>query len=321
MINCNSRLDDNIIYLDCSNSEGYKNLLLTISDLDNNLKLIEYNFDIFESLSVWSRLTYGTSRFSFVNGYKLIIINVNTKEIEYEGVLLTKPYTKTKFIDKDNILTQRMSEVLNDNFLSTIKSFSKDSLNIKNDKVLIDLGSTIGVFTAYALDQNPDLKSICIEMNPNLHKICVDTFKDNPNIIPINAAIYKVSGETITFKSNKENFYDLGNTIVDNLFNDQTYSMEINTVSMESIMRDYNIDRISLLKVDIEGYEYELFDNLSDEFLSRIDKIFLEFHHVVEPNRKLNLINRLMINGFKMKIYDDTINFYSADMYSLFFSK
>lgn len=320
MITCKVSINDNYIYVECFNTEGEKSLRLDIYDLDSNLKLSDFKFNILNYTKVWNQLTYSPVNFNFVNGYKLILINTITNEIEFSDILLIKPYTKTKFIDDNNLLSHRMCEALNDNYLYTIKDFKDDILDIKNCDVIVDLGSTIGLFTAYALDQNPNIKSICVEMNSEFHKVCADTFKHNPNIFPINSAIYKKSNEKIIFKSLKEDLGDLGNTIVDNLFTDQIYSSTVDTISLDDIITNYNIDRISLLKVDIEGYEYELFENLSDDTLNKIDKIFLEFHRVVDPNRKLNLINRLMINGFKMKMFND-VNFYSTVMFSLFFSK
>jgi len=322
MINCKTSIrDDNTIDVYCHNDGDKKSLTINIYDIDSNLKLVDFKFDIVTDIKIWSTLSYNFSNFKHVNGYRILVVNNDTKEREYDDIILIRSYTKTKFIDKDDILSHGIIEALNNNFIESFKTFEGDTLDIKNDKVLVDLGSTIGVFTAYALEQNPNLKSICVEMNPKFHKICVDTFKDNPNITPINAAIYKVSGATINLKSISEDLYDLGNTIVDNLFSDQIHTLSVDTISLEDIIRIHNIERISLLKVDIEGYEYELFENLTDDILDRIDKIFIEFHQVHDPNRRLNLINKLMIKGFRMNMYNATINFYSTQMFSLFFTK
>jgi len=321
MINCKTSITGNRIDVNCTNTDGEKSVTLEIYELESNFKLVDYKFNIVNIANIWNTLIYDKSHFEFINGYRIKITNNETKEIEYDDILLTKPFTKTKFIDKDNILSHSIIGSLSYNFFESFTTFKDDSLNIKNDKVLLDLGSTIGVFTAYALEQNPNLKCICVEMNPNFHKVCVDTFKDNPNVIPIHAAIYKESGTTIPFKSLSEDLYDLGNTIVDNLFIDQTHTLNVNTISVEDIMKTCDIERISLMKVDIEGYEYELFENLSDEILDKTDKILLEFHRVHDPNRRLNLINRLQIKGFKMKVYDENVNFYNTHMFTLLFTK
>ena len=270
-------------------------------------------------MNIWHRLNYSVKDYSFINGYRVSVTNTDTNYKEYEGNLLIKSYSKTKFIDSENILSLEISEILNENYLNSFKIFKNDSLNIKNCDTLIDLGSSIGLFTSYCLEQNPNIKSYCVEMNPKFHKICQDTFKDNHNIKSINAAIYKEHNSFINFKSNREDLFNLGNTISDD-FN-KKYSLNVPTVSLKGLIEDFNIDKISFLKVDIEGYEYEFFENLEDDILEKIDKIFLEFHPVEDNYRKLNLINRLMIKGFKMTSYDQIVNFYSSQMFSIYFFK
>lgn len=310
------------INTECFNTEGKKSLRLEIFDLDSNFRVVNIEFDLHDYLYVWSKLGHGIDQyypsfFEFTNGYKIKITNTKTDEIEFSDILLTKPYSKTKFIDKDNVLPSHTTDDFNHNFIESFKKFRDDVFNIKNDEILIDLGSSVGLFTAYALEQNPNIKSICVEMNPSFHKVCVDTFKENSNIIPINAAIYKTSNEIIEMRSNKKDFYSLGSSIIGK---NLEYTMKINTISLNDIINSYDINRISFLKVDIEGYEYELFKNLSDETISKIDKIFLEFHPVDDNNERTILINRLMANGFKINPSSDTWN-YDIYMFSLFFTR
>jgi len=322
MINCKSIINGNRIDVSCTNkSNTFKHLKLEIFDIDSDIKIVDYDFDILDNINVWSILRHDPFESNVQNGFKIIITNKDDNKIEGVDVLLLHPYIKTKFIDSDNLLSTPMASELNHNLLSAYEQFENDSLDLKNAKMILDLGSSIGVFTAYALEQNPNIKSICVEMNPNFHKVCSDTFKDNPNIIPINAAIYKESNKKILFKSMKEDMEDLGNNIVDDLFSDQIYSMKVDAISIEDIIKTYNINRISLMKVDIEGYEYELFDNISDETLNKIDKIFLEFHKAKDNQLKLDIINKLMKKGFKMRSYDGDIDCYNTYMYSLLFLK
>lgn len=324
MLTCYTRIDNisHVIYVDCYNNSGdIKYLTLEIYDIDNNLKVTDFKFSVLDFVSVWNNILPNVDMYDFINGYKIIIRNDITKEIEHTDIILNKSYMKTKFIYDDNLFKKELIIAFYYNLLENFKRFKNDELNIKNDSVLVDLGSSVGLFTSYAIEQNPNLKSICVEMSSNFYKVCVDTFKNNPNVIPINAAIYKSSGETIKIHARSEDLCDLGNTIVGNIYRDQPVTIEINTISLEEIIKTYNLDRISLLKVDIEGYEYELFENLTDDILDKIDKILLEFHPVDDPKRKLDLINRLMMKGFKMRSYDGDIDFYNTQMFTLFFLK
>lgn len=319
MIDCKLTFEENIIYSECFNKDGFKNLKLEIFEMDNNLRLIDYNFDMIDYIKIWSNVNYNPLHYG-ANGFKIKITNLENNQIEFNDVLFLKPFMKTKFIDKNNILTKEITEIMNSNLLETFRNLKDDKLDLKYSKWLIDLGSSIGIFTAYAMEQNPNIKSICVEMVPNFHKICVDTFENNPNIIPINAAVYKESNEEINMNSNIDNFYNLGNTIIENLYgNDQPYKKKVNTISLEDIINKYNIDEVSILKIDIEGYEYELLEKLDSTILNKIDKIYLDFHKVDNNHRKMNVIQKLKDNGFI--IDNENIDYVNMERFTLFFIK
>ena len=313
--------DGSRVDIDCY-SEKLENLTLKIYDLDSNLMIIEYSFQLFEYVRIWSVFHMDFRNYEFLNGCRIIVFNnKENNKIEYDDVFLKNSYCKTKFLDNDNLLSLHISCALHSNLVETEKNFKDDFFDLKNSELILDLGSSIGVFTAYALERNPNIKSINVEMNPTFHKICLDTFSNNPNIIPINAAIYKTADEKVKFMSSAEDTYDLGNTIIPNgLYGDQIFSTEIDTISIDNIMLNYNVDRISLLKVDIEGYEYELFENLSDDFFNKVDKIFFEFHRVNDNDRKMALITRLQRLGFKINLLYP-IDMYNEQMFTIYFKK
>lgn len=317
-------IENKLIYINClSYDSTERHLEADIYDLDNGLKLYDFQFSCLLGITtVWNELNYDLTEFNHVNGFKVNIMDLDTMKSVYTDVIMSKPYMSNKFIDKDNILSHNIIIELNHNLLETFHTHKNDALDLKNDSVILDLGSSIGIFTAYALEQNPALKSICVEMNYKFHKVCSDTFAHNHNVIPINAAIYKESNSNQTIYSKKDDLYDLGTTIIENLYGKvDMHTESINTISVDDIIKIYNLDRISLMKVDIEGYEYELIENLSNETLSKIDKIFLEFHEVYDKNKRIETISKLMRNGFRMKVCDKNINFYNDYMFSLFFTK
>ena len=53
---------------------------------------------------------------------------------------------------------------------------------------------------------------------------------------------------------------------------------EINSISLKDIISQYNISKIDLLKMDCEGCEYEVLQNIDEKTISLIDNIILEFH-------------------------------------------
>jgi hypothetical protein len=52
----------------------------------------------------------------------------------------------------------------------------------------------------------------------------------------------------------------------------------ITCISIGDVLRQFSIDRISLLKMDIESSEYSVLSYMTQEELSRIDAIVCEWH-------------------------------------------
>ena len=72
----------------------------------------------------------------------------------------------------------------------------------------------------------------------------------------------------------------------------------VETISLREIYSQFNLTRIDLLKMDCEGCEYEVLQNIEQEILSSIDNIVLEFHDGIKF-----LPDFLEKNGYNV-IYD-----------------
>lgn len=316
----NLNIDENTIYVECFNDDKIeKKLTLFIYDVSSNIKLTEYKFNFIEYIKVFSSLAYNIKDYPFLDGYVIKIINNENEKIEYDNVILINSYIENKFFNDE--LSHETLWALNNNLIETFKNDNNDILDLKNCNIIVDLGSSIGIFTSYVIKKNPNVRSICVEMNPKFYNICNKTFEWNKNITCINAAIYKNSKETIVMKSERSDFCSLGSTISDDVYGDKIYSAEVKTISLQDIVKEFNINKIDFLKVDIEGYEYELFENIDDEFiLNKIGNIFLEFHKTNDKINKINLIYRLMNIGYSIDTLNKSINF-NDNMFTLLFKK
>jgi len=72
--------------------------------------------------------------------------------------------------------------------------------------------------------------------------------------------------------------------------------VKIPIYSLNTIVSKFNVEKGSVLKVDCEGCEYDLFRNASREALDRFDQIEMEYHYGYKE-----LVNILKKNGFKTK--------------------
>jgi len=75
-------------------------------------------------------------------------------------------------------------------------------------------------------------------------------------------------------------------------------------VSVPEIMSDYRIDRIGLLKVDIEGGEFAVFGaNENLRWLECVDQVALEVHP--DHGDAMGLIDRLRQHGYRVDLRDN----------------
>src|SRR5215472_12909282 len=72
-------------------------------------------------------------------------------------------------------------------------------------------------------------------------------------------------------------------------------SMEVDEITFQTFMETCRIDRINLMKVDIEGSEVELFETLPSDILDRIDQVTVAFHDF-KPEFELTAKVRAALN-------------------------
>lgn len=164
---------------------------------------------------------------------------------------------------------------------------------LRKEITVVDLGTCQGEF----IDEMDTLfnikKSILVEANPtNFKKI-----KKSPNRVLYNKAIDSVNGSFIKFYEDPGSPYNGSKHF--NYFNGIEHQIE--TITLETLCEENNIEFIDILKIDIEGAEYDVLENLPDSFFSKIGQITVEFHDFVDPKLKpktQEIINKMVSLGF-----------------------
>lgn len=148
--------------------------------------------------------------------------------------------------------------------------------NFEGGSVLIDCGANVGYTTVYFSEKFPFDKIFCIE--PSLSNI--EALKKNIGKLE-NADRIDVIHRALSGNINES--FDLRSDFRDGL--DWSFSTEINEngnikgITINEIVIKNNLDRITLLKIDIEGAERFIFkDNVDLSFLSITKIIAIEIH-------------------------------------------
>ena len=142
--------------------------------------------------------------------------------------------------------------------------------SISNKDVCVDIGANVGLFTDLALS-NGFKKVLSVEPNPKAINDFKRLHKDNSNVELVEYAI--TSNNKDVLLSCDEN-----NTLCSSLYVIQTDNfITVPSKTIDELLRDY--DKIDLLKMDIEGGEYDIFEHIKKETLMKIDNLLLEFHY------------------------------------------
>jgi len=200
----------------------------------------------------------------------------------------------TNFISKKNKIMQEneMTELLNS--IGVIKP-DFDLFNISDhtfinaltdQSVIVDLGGNRGGFSKSMLQSFPCKKVITVEGNPELIPIIKENTQDfRKKSEVIHALIGTENAEAIDFH--------LGENPVSSLVNKAVNPRVkiIKTVPVRMVTMNYIYERlegckISLLKVDIEGSEWELLKKFTKKDYEKIDQITCEFHDFLDPALK-----------------------------------
>jgi FkbM family methyltransferase len=176
----------------------------------------------------------------------------------------------------------------------------------KNLDTVLDLGSHKGYFITGLLSHGVNIKrAICVD--PLAENI--DIFKKN---IKANKDFFKKIESGVIFESSaisletgKRGFFITKNSVNHSLNDPSKYdevikNVVVDTISIKDLFNKYKLSSISLIKIDIEGTEFDLFRSKDYELLLKTKYLVMEIH----PNEKdlsTEIIEKLINSGFIIK--------------------
>jgi FkbM family methyltransferase len=141
--------------------------------------------------------------------------------------------------------------------------------------VFVDVGANIGAVSLFVDSFNKDreddskIKVYAVEPEPNNLYLLNQNIQNNPteNITIVSNAIWHE--EAMVSISNRG-----GNSSIVDLEED---SSEVLAITLETLFSTYNIEEVDVMKIDIEGAEFDLIINTPAETLAKINRLVLEF--------------------------------------------
>lgn len=164
---------------------------------------------------------------------------------------------------------------------------------------IIDLGGNIGLTSAYLASKFPEAKIVTVEPETSNFEVLKANVAPYHNIIPVNKGVF-----------HKECYLRIINEgTANNCFRleESEESTSIHAISIPSLMQQYGMETIDILKMDIEGGERYLFNEQAHEWLSKVKLLMIELHDRFYPGCSKLLFRSLERYGYNLEIRDYTL--------------
>lgn len=289
MLKLNFSKDDNKLEIWSENALGKGTI--SVKDIDSEATI--YSFDVeyntpgqtwwcrpipIEHYDFYREPTFTGFLVEFWSEDKTHILDKETisfKESQLKRKIVGLDNFEPIFVNYDQFFTKRIYDGL----------FIGERMNR-----IIDAGANIGLFTQWVLDRfGKDSSVIAFEPNPTAIQAFKRIHENNKNIILIEAAIAPTEGEIYLG-------IDPRNSTTSSIYKTDN-QISIKAVNLIDTMKKYGWLSADLLKLDIEGGEYDIISEMT-EF--PFNHLLIEFH--ANTGQLDNMLLKLKNEGYYLEI-------------------
>lgn len=172
-------------------------------------------------------------------------------------------------------VTQEYGSIINDTYAQQVKEL------IKKKGKIIDIGANLGINSILFAQEIPHTEFLCFEPTRHISEMA----SKNLQVADIPHKMYNVALSNFNGTSGF-NFSDSHQT---NKINAEAtnYIVDVHTLDY------YNIDDVSLIKIDVEGHEVQVLEGASNTIKKNKPVILLEYHKEADSNNLFFTINNL----------------------------
>jgi FkbM family methyltransferase len=142
--------------------------------------------------------------------------------------------------------------------------------------LVIDAGANIGLATVVLANRFPGAKVIALEVDAQNFRMLQMNTRDYPQVIALNKALWHADGFV---KIENPSAAAWSFKVLETTADDPD---AIPAVTVGSILRMVGRESVGLLKIDIEGAEFEMFSN-AQSWLHTVQMLAVEIHEGIRP--------------------------------------
>jgi FkbM family methyltransferase len=290
--------EENKLTISYDGDKILENVLISIKDMDSKACIFSSKFQkAHPNTSCWMmplplHITHFASDPTF-GGYLVQIFSngyiVFEQTIKYRDITINKP-----IVDFTN------EEPIYMNYKEFFVEGIYNSLNIDNLNVVIDIGANVGLFTKYMLYKNAK-KVFCYEPNKSAFDCLSKNYQNNSSVFLNNLAV--------STNNDKLRLYlDVNNTLVSSAKRNTSDFYDVDSITLKQILTQHNLEKVDLIKIDIEGMEYELIAHMEDDVFDKVNSFIIEYHDVESMDKSIGvktLSEKLKEKGYSVKFGDN----------------
>jgi FkbM family methyltransferase len=144
-------------------------------------------------------------------------------------------------------------------------------------RTIVDVGANIGLASLYLARRFPSARIVAIEFEAENFQQLRRNTAAYPNIECVHAGLWPVDGVVAVANPNAAKWAHVPAEAVAS-----DTAETVRAISMETLMSERGIASIDLLKIDIEGSEYELFESVPD-WMTKVRTVAIELHDHLRP--------------------------------------
>lgn len=169
-------------------------------------------------------------------------------------------------------------------FVSNEYAFDVD----RQPSVIVDAGANIGLASIYLANRYPSARILSVEPEAGNFALLQRNTQPYPQITPVLAALWRENADIdlVDPGLGSWGFMTEGEATRAEGKNPPTRQpggrSRVRGTTVDRLIADHGIDRISILKMDIEGAEREVFED-SSAWLARVDGMIVELHDRMKP--------------------------------------
>ncbi len=139
-------------------------------------------------------------------------------------------------------------------------------------RVIVDAGANVGYASLYFAARYPDARIFAIEPEAMNFKQLQKNTVDNAQIVPIHAALWNQDA-TLAVVDVGEGSWGFRVRAQ----KEREPGIGVRGITMASLMAEYRLDRVDILKLDVEGAEKEIFED-SAAWIDSVGVVVAELH-------------------------------------------